>query len=272
MRETFEKMAEDIRAASAGRQIVYLPNPGNYGDGLIRYATKQFLSDFGLDHIELNAGYTRIKYQLAPYLLKGKNFFLYGGGGAWSEHYGFGRDTCAFIASLTPHLAVLPTTYALPALPKRGLMYRRDEAQSAEINPASRFCHDMAFYMACRDENLADFMPAPEKPVGIFLRTDRESRFGEGTAPAGNLDLSDLGDHMSNGDAFIRAIARCETVYTDRLHVCIGAILAGRQVKLLTGNYFKIRAIYETSIRPFFADRVELLDDSFSIRDIPLGE
>lgn len=265
----FEQMAADLKAKAQGREVVYIPNPGNFGDGLIRYGAKQFLSDFDIPHIELNVGYARVKYQLAPYLLKrDRYFFIYGGGGAWCEAYSFGRDYCRFISRFTDRLAVLPSTYALGDLPRRGLMYRRDKAESATRNPASRFCHDMALYVACRKAGQRSAYPRATQKVGVFMRTDKEGRFPVSELPDTNVDISRSGDHMSNGDDFLNAIAQYELIYTDRLHVCIAACIVGRRVKLVTGNYFKIRRIFEASILPGFGDLVELLGDDFKPSDI----
>jgi hypothetical protein len=38
-------------------------------------------------------------------------------------------------------------------------------------------------------------------------------------------------------------------VHTNRLHVAIGAMKLGKSVKLYGNNYFKIRAIYDYSIK-----------------------
>jgi hypothetical protein len=43
------------------------------------------------------------------------------------------------------------------------------------------------------------------------------------------------------------------------LHVCIAATLLGRRVYLFRGNYFKIEAIYKSSLQPHFPN-VSLLD------------
>jgi hypothetical protein len=37
-------------------------------------------------------------------------------------------------------------------------------------------------------------------------------------------------------------------IYTDRLHVAIGALSWGKMVKIYTGSYLKIRDIYDSSM------------------------
>ena len=251
----FDFLADLIADKASRRTIVYIPNPGNFGDGLIRYATKQFFADHEIEHRELNIGYVHIRYQLIPYLLKRHRYtFIYGGGGAWSKSYRFGHDICRFISSFTDELIVLPTTFGAPVKAVRGIQFRRDEFESKENNPDAPFCHDMAFYL-CRgtwsDRFDASFAT---HNLGLFLRTDRESRFMEGNLPEYNRDLSDMGDHMANANELIREVARYRTVVTDRLHLGIAACIARRRLHLLAGNYFKIAAVHRSSIAPYFGD------------------
>ena len=70
---------------------------------------------------------------------------------------------------------------------------------------------------------------------------------------------------MSDIQTFLAEIAKCEHVITDRLHVAIGGVLLGRKVSLVEGKTFKIRAIYEASIVPYF-DNCELVSDDEAIR------
>ncbi len=261
MIEEFKNLAEIIKKKSAGYDIIYIPNPGNFGDGLIRYSTKQFLNDNKIPHHELNIGYSNIKLQLLPRLLGPKKFFfIYGGGGAWCEYYDFGRKISEFISKFTDRLIVLPSTYSVDTSNIKGTMFRRDKTKSIEYSPNSIFCHDMAFYTTVRkNPNFANF-EAPKHEIGYLLRTDEESRLDLNSLPANNRDISTEGDHMDGADDFLRIISQYETIYTDRLHVCIGSCIVGRKVKLLTGSYFKIKAIYESSLEPFFSDNVSLIE------------
>lgn len=261
MLELFDQMASRIREASAGRELIYIPNPGNLGDGLIRYSTKKFLSDFDLPHREINVEYNRVLYQLAPFLAnKRKYFFLYGGGGAWCDAYSFGRDTCKLISRFTDQYAVLPSTFAL-SFDGKGMFFRRDEFESKEKNPNSVFCHDMAFYLTQIEDSIFNHLPEPSMKEGLLMRTDRESRFPPNHWPKSNIDVSLAGDHMSNAEELVLRVSRYETIYTDRLHVCIAGCIAKRQVRLVSGNYYKIKRIFESSIQPNFPGLVELVEE-----------
>ncbi len=259
MKADFDKLLQHIRTVTDGKQIIYIPNPGNFGDGLIRYGTKRFLQQNNIQHYEFNVGYSNIKKKLLPLILTSKNtFYLYGGGGAWHGGHTFGFEICNFISKLTPNLLVLPTTYALDTSSIRGSMYRRDNTESIKQSPNSLFCHDMAFYLATLSQEDLGFFGNPVEKVGNLFRTDIESNKEPEMLPSNNIDLSTLGDHMDNADQFLRKIARYEIINTDRLHVAIGGTILGRTVNLHCGNYFKIRAIYEASLAGRF-DSIKLV-------------
>lgn len=252
----FDTLAQVIREKSEGRQVIFLPNPGNFGDGLIRHGAKRFLYDYRIPHTEIHIGKGSARYFLAPYLARRHRYlFVYSGGSAWGNNYRHAGDICAFISRFTDNLVVLPSTFYHSAPKVRGVLFRRDEFESKEACPRSLFCHDMALYLMAKGLKY-DFGP-PEIPVGYAFRRDRESsrRFEEADD---NLDLSALGNHMSNGEDFLREIARYGTIVTDRLHIGIGAAILGRRVKLHSGNDYKIRAIYRTSLT--HVPTIEFLD------------
>ncbi len=78
--------------------------------------------------------------------------------------------------------------------------------------------------------------------------------------PPGNVDLSAVLELSScqkslaelSCYSFLSEINAFEEVYTDRLHIGIAAALLGKRVKLYANNYYKIRAIYEYSIKDKF--------------------
>lgn len=243
----FDALAARIKAEAEGRRVVYIPNPGNFGDGLIRFATKRFLADHGIRHIEVNVGFRGGRYTLTPLLLqRGRHLFLYGGGGAWSDAYGFGHAICRYISRFTDSLIVLPSTYGfVPHRGIRGTLYRRDEFQSRERRPDAPFCHDMALYLYAIGERYG-FAPRADERVGYLFRRDRESA-GQDLPPQ-NIDVSEAGNHMSNGCDFLRTVAGYGRIHTDRLHVSIAGAILGGKVRLYRGNYFKIEAIYRSSM------------------------
>lgn len=243
----FELLAATIRERAKGRTVIFLANPGNWGDGLIRYGAKRFLQDQGIRHLELSLGNRRGRALLLPYLLQARKYlFIYSGGSAWGYHHRHGYDLVALLSRFTDNIIVLPSSYFYDPRRVRGVLFRRDEFESKAFCPQSTFCHDMAIYLIARGLRY-DFGP-PEVEQGNLFRRDRESsRRFEGIADS--VDLSERGDHMSNGDDFLREIARYGHVTTDRLHVGIGAAILGRSVDLYSGDDFKIGAIYKSSLQ-----------------------
>lgn len=244
---TFDLLAATIRERAQGKRVIFIPNPGNWGDGLIRYGAKRFLYDYGIEHTELVYEKRGMKSLLIPYLLRAKNYlFIYSGGSAWGYHYHHGYDRIAMISKFTDNIIVLPSSYFFNPTLARAVLFRRDEFESKTFCPQSIFCHDMAIYLIARGLTY-DFGP-PEVERGNLYRRDKESsrRFED---VADSVDLSALGDHMSNGDDFLREIARYGHIITDRLHVGIGAAILGRPVDLYSGDDFKIGAIYKSSLK-----------------------
>jgi hypothetical protein len=270
LKQEYDSLAEDLLDAASGRRVVYFCNPGNRGDALIRYGTKLFLEHYGIDHIEQNVAGPHGRSHALPYLsptFPDDVLFLIGGGGAWSQSYNGGYRLARLISRGRGRLFVLPSTFEFSPSGVRGTLYRRDQGESRDAVPNSRFCHDMAFYAAIHRNELGfDRMPASSS-AGIYFRSDLESRFRMSELPADNYDISAAGDHMSSADQFIRELASNRVNVTDRLHVCVGSLVARRQVYLMTGNYFKIRAIYESTIRPYFGTEIELAGEGEHPRD-----
>jgi exopolysaccharide biosynthesis predicted pyruvyltransferase EpsI len=77
-----------------------------------------------------------------------------------------------------------------------------------------------------------------------------------------NIDVSALGTERDGPTRVFEEIGKSAVIVTDRLHLAIAAALLGRRTFLFPGSYFKIPAIYESSIRQNFP-HVALLD-SFS--------
>lgn len=261
MKKEFHALAEEIKSFSEGAEIIYIPNPGNLGDGLIRYGTKMFLHHYQLKHTEISIDGRRGRAHLIPYLFpltRHKVVFLYGGGGAWSRHYDIGYKTYQLLSRFTKNIFVLPSTYDIKPSHISGILYRRDEEESKLRVPDSRFCHDMAFFAALQRDKLEFFRSAVVRDHGNFFRTDLESQYNPSQLPSQNFDISAQGRQLDNVDGFIRTLASCESISTDRLHVAVASIVAKRPVTLYTGNYFKIRAIYNASIASHFPGEVEL--------------
>ena len=91
----------------------------------------------------------------------------------------------------------------------------------------------------------------PTKDRGYFMRTDRE-RPTEQKIPAGNVDLPYQGREFTSATKLFRKVGKYKVVHTNRLHIAVAGTLLGRDVRLYGNDYFKNRAIYESSIKPNF--------------------
>lgn len=274
----FAEMAEIIKARLRGRCAAFFAHPGNLGDSLILSGALAFLEANGISHRlysstrlrELHARHFKLAYvkNRALDLVSGGRYRKYdlllrniarehevailcGGGGFFRK-----TRVAMYVQELcSEHFReaiVLPTTYALaPRQRDNTLFFARDRFESLSYAPGAQFCHDMAFFL--QPETVA-----PRRRVGFHIRTDVESA-GTLPRPPGNNDISAGGREYEPPQRMFEAAGQSEIVVTDRLHVGIAAAMLGRRVYLFRGNYFKIEAIYRSSLAPFFPN-VTLLD------------
>jgi exopolysaccharide biosynthesis predicted pyruvyltransferase EpsI len=275
----YEDMAAIIKRRLAGRSAAYFTNPGNLGDALIEAGSLAFLKQNGISYRLKNSRHLRDlharHYKLAyakglslrvlsaglhrkyPLTLrdvsKEHDVAIVCGSGGFANQARVAMQIVALCAEWFSDVIVLPTTYSLaPQLPKHVLFFARDRYESLETVPTATFCHDMAFY-------LEPPAIAPQRRVGYHIRTDVESS-GRLPLPRKNLDISAEGTELDPIDRLFGEVGKSEQIVTDRLHVCIAATLLRRRVYLFRGNYFKIEAIYKSSLQPYFSN-VSLLDD-----------
>lgn len=247
----FDHLASTLRDIIQGRPVVFFINPGNWGDSLIREGAEAFLTHNGVtytafrfkDIIKRRKTLAQIKAQMGH----PDPVMIYNGNGAFTSHYDIGKT----IAKLTTEFGtsiVLPSTFAAEAdalfAGTQAHLFVRDKFESQSNAPGVPFCHDMAF-----------FLDAPTVPItrgtGLFMRRDTEA-VGAGGEVKGNVDLSKKGRAHSSVDKFWKRIGAFEEIHTDRLHVGIAGALLGRRVHLYANNYFKIRAIYRSSMEEVY--------------------
>lgn len=247
----FDMLAARLRELTAGKPILFLVNSGNWGDSLIREGAERFFRHHGFTYTAVKSGRIE-RNRLSVAAAKAKTghrepVMVYNGNGVFTRHY----RRATVLAELTNHFQTsvfLPSTYAIRReelnFSPNTHFFARDRFESQQNMPEAPFCHDMAFFLSLT-------APPPTAPVGVFMRTDAE-RPAYAPVPRGNVDISTKGRQSTPIDGFVRAIGRYETIYTNRLHVGICGALLGRKVHLFGNDYFKIRAIYESSIAPYF--------------------
>jgi exopolysaccharide biosynthesis predicted pyruvyltransferase EpsI len=236
----FLQLEQTLKAVCQDGPVYYLPNYGNWGDGLIRAGTLRFLTDTGIPFQEVDHVSRRGRW--LPWRQKGT--LIYGGGGAWCNLWSHSLQTIRRVGWVFQQVVVLPSTFELNVRFRRHLLYSRDRFESQVHAPAARFCHDMAFCVRPQ-------ATASGSGTGWFLRTDGESAHRI-AIPAGNYDISLDGNHLSEAGPFFDAVAKYAVIHTDRLHVAIAACLLGRELHLHPGGYFKNRAVFRSSIEGRF--------------------
>jgi Polysaccharide pyruvyl transferase len=266
LRQPFDELAEALLQAAAGREVIFLQNVGNYGDSLIRHGTIRFFEDIGLQYRE----YDMMK-RLNQYMafgegmfdrLRRRHLFVYSGSGGWADSCTGGLKNVHRQIVATRNIFILPTTFQHFGLRRDIPVFVRDRFESWKVVPDAKFCHDMAFYLALvAPERLLADRVAPSRTLGLAFRTDNEAREHGFAALCGNVDISASGTHNSDPQVFLRFIDQFSVIATDRLHVAIGAILLGKRVFITEGSYFKIRAVFNSSIRGIF-DNCHLVQDS----------
>ena len=248
MRYEYIELAERIHAESKGRVVYLFVNPGNWGDALIGFGTRSFLNYFKIPYKELyySAKLTD-KLKWLPAILS-NGLLLVTGGGAFVSHFNHLAPTIKNIQKKYRfrHTIVMPSTYAGEYSLANCTFYRRDICESVQYMPDSTFCHDMAFFI--------DRLESPqveENKIAYCFREDSETG-KQHKIPDNNYDLSGKGTYMTPMNGFFNYISNYKIIHTDRLHVAIGGCLMGKEVHIYPGNYFKNRAIYESSIEGYY--------------------
>lgn len=277
----FQRLAEVLASmADSSEPVAYLTNPGNLGDALIDAGSRAFLRRTGirttvysgrklrdLHRGHYKAGYVKhlmlktislgliAKYPFTlPRIAEAHNVAVICGSGGFCKEAAVASQIARLAARHFRHVIVLPSTYAmsLADYPGNVTFFARDRLQSLRYAEGrATFCHDMAFFL--------DPEPIPPvRPRGVHLRTDNETS-GRLPIPAENFDVSATGTERDDATLVFEEIGKSETIVTDRLHLAIAAALLGRRTFLFSGSYFKIPAIYESSIRQYFP-HVDMLD------------
>lgn len=250
-KKKFDDLAENIRDIVGNRTMYFLPNVGNWGDSLIREGAERFLGHYGFkykrlrEEADLSRNFFKRPSNIQNILLRkpSSSVLVFNGSGAFCNFYSR-EQLIVRLSRKFAKVIVLPSTFQYSVkFPENVTVFVRDRFQSQTNMAHAAFCHDMAFFLNLeREEPTADH--------GCFLRTDAEAV--ESETKADSRDLSAMGDHLKPIEMLVKEIGRFRTIDTDRLHIGIAATLLGREVNFYPNNYFKIEAIYRSSIDGFF--------------------
>ena len=258
-------------------EIVFVPGPGNAGDGLINLGTYKFLERLKIRH--------RWGDYREPH--PGK-VVLHCGGGALVSIYPGSEDILRRNADVAKALILLPHTVRthgeyLKSLGANCTLFAR-EAISYEYLLAHRgaadvkLAPDMAFVLSDRDIStepwgfnhlwqreilgpwarmLIKFLWRSRKEKKLrAMRSDKESKIIMG----GDSDMTGMfspgnmhRDQCANAIKAIRLIAKAyDEIETDRLHMSILAAIMGKKVTLFDNSYGKNKSMFEASMRDYF--------------------
>jgi polysaccharide pyruvyl transferase len=229
------------------KNVHFLDNQGNAGDGLIHAGLYQMAKRLGI----------QLETFHYPEDRRGKTLLIMGAGAfcrvSWHK-----VDAVNFYSSRFDKVCVLPATFEtnfgpvkemLRKLPANVILFCRERISyeaALELAPLREnilLDHDLAFVIDA----------TPWKKAGrgelMAFRTDAESRYGR--VPMPNFDISNMGREY-HYRLILDIVSNYESVCTDRLHVSIAGALLGRKVKLFEGSYHKIKGIYEYSLRDRF--------------------
>ena len=167
-------------------------------------------------------------------------------------------DDLAFRIDVDATLARPPAPTPAPLLYARSLLYRMlPKHRRSKSTPSPRKLGRSERMLAAR---LAELAQGGAPRVLHAFRTDSEATGIP--IPPDNLDLSRLftfgvwhADLCHTGaQHLLRYLDLYDEVWTNRLHVAIGAALLGKRVKFHANSYFKNRAVYEFSMADQFPD------------------
>lgn len=242
----FDALGAHLKELTQGRDVHFLLSAGNWGDSLIREASEQFLKKHGIAY-KKHVSATSFSRNIFEKRRNWRNWFknykesilIYNGGGAFCKYY----DRSPLVKSLSKRfykVIILPSTFEQPVnFPDNVVVYVRDKFESSQNVKEAKFCHDMAFSLDLKGSE-------PTLEEGFLFRKDIEST--SSTFPDEHCDLSAQGCHTTPINGFVEGIANFKTIHTDRLHIAITGSLLGRSVNLYANSYFKIRAIYHSSL------------------------
>lgn len=265
----------DLKASNA--TVYFVPNSGNAGDCLINTATYQVLDSSGLDYVEID------NREVNAVQLTGKVILL-GGGGGFIGNYTHMQELVTKLAPVAAQLVVLPQTirghqqliHELPATVT--LIVREQESYdyvlSCQTQARLLLSCDMALHLDIKQLRADSLFSLPLKKIVRFgwswlkislirlhfgselmaMRIDSEQT--DIAIDNNNLDMSELlalgafnrryNDFVSYH--FLRQIDRFEPVHSNRLHVCIAAMLLNKTTFMYDNNYGKNKSVFQHSL------------------------
>lgn len=263
--------------AELDKPLIYIPNYGNLGDSLIATGTKMAFDSLG------------VNFQPIESINKISNAVLvYAGGGNLVPYYKNCSNFLSAVINKPNSVVILPHTISghselIKNLDERHHLFCREEKsyQYVSLFQSAKTYYDHDLALRINPEILfsnysRDIKNAPEelvkeveiilrksihysrsnRRIGYFFRGDMESKihkidnsFDISNLMISNWKLNEFTTLIST--AFLMAISMFDKIYTDRLHVAIGASILKIPTKLYPNSYYKNRAVFESSLKNF---------------------
>lgn len=258
--------------------IYYHPNGGNAGDALINIGFYQLASKISLKFKEIDDSFNDFKVG---------DTILIAGGGCIVPEWDSVSKYISKVVSTPARIVILPQSVAGRADIMKLMRatdtvilrekYSYEYCLSLDLRCSIFLNQDMALYI----DNLNIGFPIKSLRASLgwkgivrfiliafhavrsrfvneifSLRCDAES-INSGTNKKIYNDLSlvcgfgasDKKTSMLSAYFFIMILSKYKKIYTDRLHVMIGAVLVGTEVVASSNSYYKIKGVYEFSLR-----------------------
>lgn len=271
-----------------GGKIVYIPNPGNLGDGLICAATIQ---QFVKNSIEYIVFKKELKHK--------KDYcYVYAGGGNFNSIYTQAKQILSELSEYSADVVMLPhSCFGVDAEIKSYSgdlrIYAREHLTTKYLetvkspNLTFRIYDDVAFSLDTEDPLLYNYQVFKKlfqdcKKEGACLkafRKDSEGRFTKTLAlEPGNIDLSVAWPKtpwLSKGFSsyylepsllfnsvswFLSYVDMFDEIHTDRLHVSVAAFLLKKKAFIYDNNYGKVKSVYEYSMAGREGSNIKFID------------
>ena len=139
--EAFCNAAILLKELTKGKEVIYAPNNGNWGDGLIHRGLEAFLEFCDIKYKKVSKDKViELTESISKYPLSFANTVLIsGGGGAWCQNYSSNYQFVGKVAKAFHKVIVMPNTYEKPEIKTSdNIVYlRRDKFNSRETIPNS---------------------------------------------------------------------------------------------------------------------------------------
>jgi len=273
------------KISNTNQKVVLFGSPGNLGDMLIVASTIQCLEQRGID---FSVGSER--YYEAN---SGNDIYVIMGGGNYIPLYNSVRKMLDHIEKHAPNseVVVLPSSsYGmekhLQSLKLKITFFCREletyKSVSSALSKSQVFLsHDAALYIDLQDRrframrNMRKVLKGRAGDTLHAIREDREKTENFVVEERhNNIDISSLrtnrgsevlSKHAIDIDSvfedvnfMLMYLLPFEKIVSDRLHVCIGALLLGKKVDMYDNSYGKLSRVYRNSLKDRFDDLIEL--------------